>query len=43
MIEHPCIDSEVLEGREDDSGHASGPEILIRRAQVPDSSIFTTI
>jgi hypothetical protein len=42
MIEHPCIDSEVLEGREDDPGHASGSEILLSRAQVTNSSVFTT-
>jgi hypothetical protein len=42
MIEHPCIDSEVLEGREDDSGHSSGSEILLSRAQVTDSSVLTT-
>jgi hypothetical protein len=34
MIEHPCIDSEVLDGREDDSGHSSGSEIPLSRAQV---------
>jgi hypothetical protein len=34
MIEHPCIDSEVLEGREDDSEHSSGSEIALSRAQV---------
>lgn len=34
MIEHPCIDSEVLEGRGDDSGHSSGSEIALSRAQV---------
>jgi hypothetical protein len=43
MIEHPCIDSEVLEGREDDSGHASGSEILLSRAQVTNSSVFTIL
>lgn len=42
MIEHPCIDSEVLEGREDDSGHSSGSEILLSRAQVTDLAVFTT-
>jgi hypothetical protein len=42
MIEHPCIDSEVLEGREDDLGHSSGSEILLSRAQVTDLSVFTT-
>jgi hypothetical protein len=42
MIEHPCIDSEVLEGRDDDSGHSSGSEILLSRAQVTDLSVFTT-
>jgi len=34
MIEHPCIDSEVVEGREDDSGHSSISDILLCRAQV---------
>jgi len=34
MIEHPCIDSEVVEGREDDSGRSSMSDILLCRAQV---------
>ncbi|PSN36069.1 hypothetical protein C0J52_06695 [Blattella germanica] len=38
MIEHPCIDSDVLEGREDDSGRSSGSEILLSRAQTVDVS-----
>ncbi|XP_021933596.1 probable E3 ubiquitin-protein ligase HERC1 isoform X3 [Zootermopsis nevadensis] len=38
MIEHPCIDSEVLEGRGDDSGHSSGSEIALSRAQTVDVS-----
>jgi hypothetical protein len=42
MIEHPCIDSEALEGREDDTGHSSGSEILLSRAQVTDLLLFTT-
>jgi hypothetical protein len=34
MIEHPCIDSEVVEGREEDSGRSSMSDILLCRAQV---------
>ena len=34
MIEHPCIDSVVVQGREDDSGRSSVSDILLCRAQV---------
>ncbi|XP_069694063.1 probable E3 ubiquitin-protein ligase HERC1 isoform X1 [Periplaneta americana] len=38
MIEHPCIDSEVLEGRDDEAGRSSGSEVLLSRAQTVDVS-----
>ena len=40
MIEHPCIDSDVLEGRDDDTARTSGPEILLSSTQVCKFNLF---
>ncbi|KAJ9597344.1 hypothetical protein L9F63_011784, partial [Diploptera punctata] len=38
MIEHPCIDSEVLEGRDDDSARTGTSEIMLSCSQTVEMS-----